>query len=118
MKVMPIRYVADMESSARFYTALGLAARGGSRSGNWAELGAGGGLLALHSVRSSLGDQPGNVELSFETEEPLEAVAKRLIAAGFAPEAIADESFGRILRIADPDGVMVQVNEHDRELYT
>ena len=29
-----------------------------------------------------------------------------------------DESFGRSLRVVDPDGMLVQVNEHDRELYT
>jgi hypothetical protein len=29
-----------------------------------------------------------------------------------------DENFGRSLRVADPDGVLVQINEHDRELYT
>lgn len=38
MKVMPIRYVADMSASAKFYTALGLAGGDESRSGNWIEL--------------------------------------------------------------------------------
>jgi len=28
-----------------------------------------------------------------------------------------DEAFGRSLGATDPDGVRVQVNEHDRELY-
>ena len=45
-------------------------------------------------------------------------MAARLRAAGYAPEPILDESFGRSLRIADPDGVAVQVNENDRALYT
>jgi catechol 2,3-dioxygenase-like lactoylglutathione lyase family enzyme len=115
---MPIRYVADMEASARFYTALGLAAGDGSRSGNWAELGASGGMLALHTARSSAADRPGHVELSFEADEPLEAIAGRLASAGFEAEAIVDENFGRSLRVTDPDGVPVQVNEHDRTIYT
>lgn len=118
MKVMPIRFVADVDSSARFYAALGLTAGDGSRSGNWTELAGSGGVLALHTTRTSQGDQPGHVELSFESEEPLDVVAGRLSAAGFEPEAIVDENFGRSLRIPDPDGVMVQVNEHDREFYT
>jgi catechol 2,3-dioxygenase-like lactoylglutathione lyase family enzyme len=118
MKVMPIRYVADMASSARFYAALGLVPGDSSRSGNWTELNAAGGALALHAAASSEQGIPGRVELSFETTEPLEVLAGRLTAAGFAPEAILDENFGRSLRVTDPDGVLVQVNEHDRDLYT
>jgi hypothetical protein len=118
MKVMPIRYVADMEASSRFYAALGLSPGDTSRSGNWAELTGSGGLLALHTARSSQPDKPGDVQLSFETDEPLERLAERLAAAGFEAEAIVDESFGRSLHVVDPDGMLVQVNEHDRELYT
>jgi len=118
MKVMPIRYVADMAASARFYAALGLVPGDSSRSGNWTELNAAGGILALHSARTSEQDIPGRVELSFETAEQLEMLAERLTAAGFEPEAIVDENFGRSLRVTDPDGVLVQVNEHDRDLYT
>ena len=46
-------------------------------------------------------------------EQPLEAVA------GLAPPArgIADEAFGRSLILEDPNGLQIQVNEHDRELY-
>jgi predicted enzyme related to lactoylglutathione lyase len=118
MKIMPIRYVGDMEASARFYAALGLVPGDSSRSGNWIELGASGGLLGLHTARTSHQDVPGHVELAFETQEPLEALAERLTAAGFEPEAIMDENFGRSLHVTDPDGIRVQVNEHDRELYT
>jgi catechol 2,3-dioxygenase-like lactoylglutathione lyase family enzyme len=115
---MPIRFVADMEASARFYTALGLVAGEGSRSGNWAEPGAAGGMLALHTARSSAADPPGYVELSFEADEPLETIAGRLASAGFEAGAIVDENFGRSLRAADPDGLVIQVNEHDRTIYT
>ncbi len=118
MKVMPIRYVADVAVSARFYAALGLIPGDSSRSGNWTELNGSGGMLALHAARAAEQDRPGRIELSFETQELLEDLAARLTAAGFAPEAIVDESFGRSLRVVDPDGMLVQVNEHDRELYT
>ena len=117
MKVMPIRYVADMSASARFYGALGLVASDESRSGNWLELNGTGGLLALHTVRSSQGDEPGHAELSFEAEEPLEAIAERLAGAGFGAGDILDENFGRSLRVTDPDGIAVQVNENDRAIY-
>jgi catechol 2,3-dioxygenase-like lactoylglutathione lyase family enzyme len=118
MKVMPIRYVADVAAATRFYAALGLIQGDSSRSGNWTELSGSGGMLALHAARTAEQDTPGRVELSFEAEEPLEVLAGRLTAAGFEPEAIVDENFGRSLRVIDPDGVLVQVNEHDRELYT
>ncbi|HUA27547.1 MAG TPA: VOC family protein [Streptosporangiaceae bacterium] len=118
MKVMPIRYVANMAAATRFYAALGLVEGDSSRSGNWMELNGSGGTLALHTARTAEQDVPGRVELSFETQEPLEALAERLTAAGFEPEAIVDESFGRSLHVMDPDGVLVQVNEHDRDLYT
>jgi catechol 2,3-dioxygenase-like lactoylglutathione lyase family enzyme len=118
MKIVPIRYVADVAASARFYAALGLVPGDSSRSGNWTELSASGGMLGLHTARTSEQDVPGRVELAFETAEPLEVLAERLAAAGFEPEAILDENFGRSLHVTDPDGVLVQVNEHDRELYT
>ena len=118
MKVMPIRYVADMAAATRFYAALGLVQGDSSRSGNWTELNGSGGMLALHTARTAEQDIPGRVELSFETREPLESLAERLTAAGFEPEAIVDENFGRSLRVTDPDGALVQVNEHDRDLYT
>jgi catechol 2,3-dioxygenase-like lactoylglutathione lyase family enzyme len=115
VRVLPIRYCADMEASARFYAALGLELGAATRPGGWRELPAAAGLLALH--RAAAGEA-GACELAFEADEPLEAVRDRLVAAGFAPEPIMDESYGRSLRVADPDGVAVQVNENDRSLYT
>ena len=115
MKLMPIRYCADVAASTRFYEALGLTAGSRSRSGGWGELTATTGMLGLHVAGAS---DAGTCELSFESDEPLESVAARLAAAGFPVEALVDESFGRSLRVQDPDGAWVQVNEHDRELYT
>ena len=104
MKVMPIRYVADMSASAKFYAALGLAGGDESRSGNWIELQGSSGLLGLHIARSSEQDVPGAVELSFVADDPLEQVADRLAGAGFDRGVIVDENFGRSLRVLDPDG--------------
>lgn len=118
MKVMPIRYVSDVAAAARFYVALGLVQGDSSRPGDWMELNGSGGMLAVHAAPTAGQDHPGGVELSFETGERLEVLAGRLTAAGFEPEAIVDESFGRSLRVIDPDGVLVQVTERDRELYT
>ena len=114
MRVLPIRYCADVEASTRFYSALGLELGAATRPGSWVELPAAAGILALHKETEHAGD----CELAFEADEPLEAVAGRLAEAGYQPEPIIDESYGRSLRVRDPDGVYVQVNENDRTLYT
>ena len=114
MRVMPIRYCADVAASIRFYRALGLELGSATRPGNWVELPGAAGILALHRTAGNAGE----CELAFEADEPLEAVAARLADAGYEPEPIVDESYGRSLRVRDPDGVYVQVNDNDRTLYT
>jgi hypothetical protein len=119
MKIMPIRYVGNVNAAERFYAALGLEPDQKSRSGNWSELRSSGGLLALHTAALATPARGADdVELCFVTTEPLEAVAARLDAAGFPHDDIADENFGRLLRTTDPDGLAIQVNEHDASLYT
>ncbi|MEV6907385.1 VOC family protein [Amycolatopsis sp. NPDC051071] len=115
MRVMPIRYSSDVAAMTRFYEALGLPVGPVSRPGGWIEMPAEGGLLALH--RGSAEDA-GRCELAFEAGEPLEDVAERLRAAGFEPGPVTDEGFGHSLRVRDPDGVWVQINLYDQELYT
>lgn len=114
MRVLPIRYCADVEASTRFYRALGLELGAATRPGSWVELPAAAGILALHASTEHAGD----CELAFEADEPLETVVERLAGAGFPTEPILDESYGRSFRVRDPDGVYVQVNENDRSLYT
>jgi hypothetical protein len=54
--------------------------------------------------------------LAFEADEPPEAIMARLRSAGFDPGPIVDENFGRSVRVRDPDGVWVQINEVARDL--
>jgi hypothetical protein len=115
MRVMPIRYSSDVAAMTRFYQALGLRAGSVSRPGGWIEMPAEGGTLAIH--RGS-GEDAGRCELAFEADEGLEDVAARLREAGFEPGPLIDEGFGHSLRVQDPDGVWVQINRYDRELYT
>jgi len=114
VRLVPIRYCADVAAAVRFYEVLGLDRSSASRPGSWVELTPASALLAVHKDVERSGD----CELAVEAEEPLEAVAARLVAAGYAPEPIVDENFGRSMRVADPDGAWVQVNEFERELYT
>ncbi|QFU89371.1 VOC family protein [Amycolatopsis sp. YIM 10] len=115
MRVMPIRYSEDVAAMTRFYEVLGLRIGPVSRPGGWVELPADGGTLAIHRGAA---EDAGGCELAFEASEPLEDVAARLRAAGFEPGPVIDENFGHSLRVRDPDGVWVQINLYDRELYT
>ena len=120
MKLMPIRYVRDVDAARRFYEALGLVHEFTSRKPRhggpsvWTELAGEAGGLALHYVAD---DAQVGAELSFEAGEPLENVVDRLRAAGYElATAITDESFGRSFRVRDPEGLLIQVNENDNEL--
>ncbi|WP_410667621.1 VOC family protein [Amycolatopsis sp. cmx-4-68] len=115
MRVLPIRYTSDVAAVTRFYQVLGLQPGPVSRPGGWLELPAEGGTLAIHRAD---GDDVGRCELAFEAGEPLEDVAARLRTAGFEPGPVLDEGFGQSMRVRDPDGVWVQINLYDRELYT
>ncbi|MFE0153617.1 VOC family protein [Nonomuraea sp. NPDC059007] len=129
MIVMPVVYTSDVERASGFYRALGLAVRAEGRSGKWAELAAdGGGWVGLH-VGAPAGDTPppepdaplpaGAVALCMVSEESLDDLVTRMGEAGVAPvRGVADEAFGRSVVFADPDGLLIQINEHDEELYT
>jgi catechol 2,3-dioxygenase-like lactoylglutathione lyase family enzyme len=104
MILMPIVCVTDMERSLAFYRSLGFMPL--HESTHWSELAAGDGArLALHLADAS------GLELALTATEPLEAVAGAHEAD--LARGIADEAFGRSLVLRDPDGLTLQVNEHD-----
>jgi predicted enzyme related to lactoylglutathione lyase len=120
MKPVAIRYVRDVARARGFYQALGLRHEYSTRptrkgSVMWTELTGDGGMLALHQLPE---DGPhASFELCFEAGEPLEDVVGRLRAAGYELETeIVDESFGRSFQVRDPEGLLLQVNEHDRSI--
>ena len=120
MKVRPIHFVPDLAEALRFYETLGLETEVRSRSGHWIELKATGGELGLHDgAIAAAGAGRAGLALNFVADEPLEAVQRRLRAAGFPPEGtIVDQEWGRCLFVQAPDGTVVQIDEQDRELYT
>jgi catechol 2,3-dioxygenase-like lactoylglutathione lyase family enzyme len=119
MKLMPIVYVTDMGRALDFYTALGLQPVHTDRSGMWSELALGDALLGLHKTDRVPLEQASHIELALVSEEPLEQLVMRLKAAGLSLEReITDEAFGRSILLRDPDGLAIQVNEHDTSLYT
>lgn len=114
LTLLPIRYVADVEVTRRFYAGLGLAPDPAASLDVWAQLNADAGALGIHDAAASQGRPPGSVELGFSTDERLEDVAARLTAEGYQPQIVA-ENFGRSLRVTDPDGVVIQLQEIDLE---
>jgi catechol 2,3-dioxygenase-like lactoylglutathione lyase family enzyme len=120
MRVRPIHFVPDLAAAVRFYEALGLTPEASSRSGHWVELLAAGGELGLHDATIAAdGQGRTGLALNFVADEPLEAIERRLRAAGFPPEGtIVDQEWGRSLLVPAPDGTVIQVDEQDRELYT
>jgi len=117
--LMPIIYVLDTQTSVDFYKSLGFELVRQSRPGRWAELRRGEALLSLHAIDDLPTYERPRVELCFVTTEPLKQVRARLLAAGVTTvDGILDEAFGRSLTVRDPDGLRVQINEHDEALYT
>jgi catechol 2,3-dioxygenase-like lactoylglutathione lyase family enzyme len=120
MKVRPIHFVPDLGDAVRFYEALGLRSEARSRSGHWIELAATGGELGVHDAAVAAdGQGRAGIALNFVADEPLEEVERRLLAAGFPPDGtIVDQEWGRSLFVRAPDGMVIQVDEQDRDLYT
>jgi len=113
--LMPIVYVQEMPRSIQFYRALGLTLR--HEGATWSRLTLGDAVLGVHkSDRKPSGHAP--VGLAFVSRERLESLVERLRAAGIdQPLEIADEAFGSSITVRDPDGLSIQINEHDSELH-
>ncbi len=115
MKPMPMVLVSDMQAAIRFYKRLGLEVRFESRNGMWTELVAGDSMLALHRVDPSR-IPPAQVKLNFLSDQPLRQVERRLRRAGVEiARGVADEAFGWSLVIRDPDGMPIQLDQHERD---
>lgn len=112
---MPIRYVSEMDRALDFYRALGFAVR--VQGAVWSELRLGGAALALH-LTDEAPSGPQRMGLALSAHRPLEQVLTALKAAGVEPQGeITDEAFGRSVLLRDPDGMPVQINEHDPQLF-
>lgn len=113
---LPIVYVSDMTRSLQFYQGLGFTVHNEGQV--WSELRLGEHRLALHTTHP-LPTGALRIELAFASHMRLEELITQLEEAGIAIEnEIADEAFGRSLLLRDPDGLPLQINEHDPDLYT
>ncbi len=117
VRLQPMVHVENMASALAFYGALGANVLFGSRDQDWALLDFAGTRMGL------LAHPPGDgkketVELQFTSDQPLEDVEARMFALGahFVERGVADEAFGRMLRLQTPDGLLVKVVEIEREV--
>jgi catechol 2,3-dioxygenase-like lactoylglutathione lyase family enzyme len=112
LAVQPMVHVADMAASLAFYEALGGRLVFGSRDGDWALVAFGGGAISL------LAHPPGDgrketVELQFTCTARLESVEAQVKAVdpSFIDRGVADEAFGRMLKLRTPDGLLIKLLE-------
>jgi catechol 2,3-dioxygenase-like lactoylglutathione lyase family enzyme len=111
---LPIVYVTDMGKSLAFYQALGFSVKNEGQV--WSELRMGDAGLALHGTdETASGTQ--RMGLAMTAYQPLEMILIELTSAGISiTNEIVDEAFGRSLLIRDPDGMPIQLNQHDPTL--
>jgi hypothetical protein len=119
LSVVPVRFTDPQGPYADWLVALGLA-RIGESNESYVMFDAGDGVhgyVGLHYVYTdTAADLPivagrGSVHLTFATHEPLDAVAARLVEAGYGDAQVIVEDFGSLLSVTDPDGQEVQVHE-------
>ena len=105
MRAQPIVYVTTMSHSTEWYSRL-LQIEPSFRSHHWTTFDVGDATVALHSTDAAVG--PGNVALSLVATESLEQVRSRIEPT----TDIIHQPFGRSFTTTDPDGVLIQINEH------
>ena len=112
MKLMPLVSVTDMDRAIQFYTKLLPASSIITTSPYWTELNVGGASLALHAAE--MVDHSGDgVAISFDAATTLEQVVSLLEEAGITPTGEnCAQPFGRSVTVHDPDGLVIQINEH------
>ncbi len=112
MKLLPLVYVTDMAGSIDFYSKLLPASSIVTTSPYWTELQVGNATLALH-IAGSVDHTSDGMGLGFDAATPLEEVVEQLADAGIEPSGeICAQPFGRSLTVQDPDGLVIQINEH------
>ncbi|GAA3626246.1 VOC family protein [Microlunatus ginsengisoli] len=117
LDVVAVWYSDDFTADAAFFGAFGFEPFGSLDNPWWCDLRAArrrGGVIGLHGTGgggpAAGGAGPALVQLGFETSEPLDALAARLVAAGYADARVTDGEAGIAVEVADPDGQRVEVH--------
>lgn len=112
MRLVPLVYVTDMERAIGFYTRLLPASSIVTSSPHWTELNVGGSTLALHLAENVEHSNDG-MALGLDAATSLEDVIASLSEAGIQLSSeVCAQPFGRSVTVTDPDGMVIQINEH------
>ena len=111
LSVLPIWYALNVAAAETVFTDIGARKRLGSDAGSWVDFTAkNGGLIAVHEA-----DKP-RTELAFEFSGDVEPLQERLRLASIH-SALIDEDYGRSLRLPNPDGGEIRVNQWTENTY-
>ena len=114
LSVMPIWVTPDVEQARKTLKAAGLRERIASDSGTWVDFHADSGLVAIHGASE---DTRANTVLGLEYDGDVDDLVTPLKEVGADPVLI-DETFGRTLQFADPDGgERIWINQTQTDLY-
>ncbi len=115
---LTILYVRDVAAALPFYQTLGFEISLRERTGDYVQLRLGDAVLGLHKGAVPSSKERGGIQFSLIVHEKLENLLEHLSAAGFATShPIIDESFGRSVQLAAPEGLLIQVDELEIDLY-
>jgi catechol-2,3-dioxygenase len=112
VRIQPIIYTHDSDQSAAWYSeVLGVAPI--YSSDVWTTFEVGGTILAIHRVDGDLAPES-RVAISLVAEDSLETLIEGWSSSSVIEvlRGIQDETFGRSILLSDPDGTVIQVNEH------
>jgi len=117
VSVCPLWMTADVPGASAALQAAGLSVRLASEAGQWVDLLApDGGLVAVHAEVPPGATGRSHAVLAFEAPD-VQSLAGRFADRGLRADVV-DESYGRSLRIDDPDGgAELWVNETMTDLY-
>ena len=110
VKLQPIIDTTEMDQTVDWYSTV-LSTRPAYRSDVWTSFSVGGANLGIHRVDQLPSES--RVELSLVADVPLEELLHDFAAQAVTVErGVQEETFGRSLVVKDPDGLLVQINEH------
>lgn len=112
MRLQPIVYTKDMAQAVTWYGHV-LGTTPSYESDVWTTFDVNGAHLAIHRVDGDLANES-RVAISLVATDPLEDLMQRWSSTDEVDvvRGIQDETFGRSLLLTDPDGTVIQVNEH------
>lgn len=110
MKLQPIVYTTNSARAVEWYGKM-LDLEPEYQSDVWTTFDVDGTPLAIHRVDEELPTHS-RVAISLVATEPLDDLIERWGDEVGITRGIQDETFGRSLLVTDPDGTVIQINEH------